>query len=252
MTITSGIGGRAFLDEFNLSGTIAQMSAMEQTEAQLDKTTIQDEAVRRLGARKDGRLATVSHFDDAAGMSHDALSEYPASTENRLLSYCHRATRGAPAWSCWGKQTELIYNRQADGDLLLNASVAGNGYGVELGHLLTAGLESSSGTEALTGVDDGAGAASDYGLQAYLHVVSFTGTDVTVTLQDSDDDAATDPYGDITGAAFTTVTGVGFERIQTGRTENVKQWIRVDLDGTYSAVELVVVVVPNRLAATVF
>jgi hypothetical protein len=251
MTIQSGVSARGWLDEFSLGDNIAQLSRMELSVAQLIKTTIEDEAVRRVDAKRGGAIGLTSAFDDAAGKSHDALTDFPASSADRLLTYAHRATLGAPALSCLGIQETLNYVLSKDGDLTLQASTVGNGYGLELGHLLTAGEASSTGAEALTGFDDGAGAATDFGLQAYLHVFSFTGTSVTVTIEDSDDDAAVDPYAAVTGAAFTTVTGPTFERIQTSRTENVKEWLRVDLAGTYSAVGLAVVVVRNH-ANTVF
>lgn len=250
MAISSAIGGRAFLDEFNLSDTTSHVAAMQFDVGQLNKTTIQDSAMARLDGLRDGRLATVSHFDDATGKSHDAWADFPASRADRILTWAHRGTLGAAAISCYGQQEQLTYRLEQNGDLLLDAAVVGNGYGVEAGHLLTAGLQASTGTEALTGVDDGAGAATDWGAQFYLHVTAFTGTSVDIMIQDSDDDASTDPYVDI--AAFTQVTGPTFERIQTSRTENIKEWLRVDLDGTYTALSLVVVAVPNRLAAVNF
>jgi hypothetical protein len=250
MSVSSAIGGRAFLDEYDLSDTTSHLPNMQFDVAQLNKTTIMHGAMARLDALRDGRLATVNHFDDATGKSHDALADFPASRADRLLTWCHRPLLGAAAISCWGQQETLTYDIQQNGDLLLNAAVAGSGFGVELGRLLTTGQQASTGTEALDGNDDGAGAATDWGAQFYLHVSAFTGTSVDIMIQDSDDDAATDPYVDI--AAFTQVTGPTFERIQTSRTENIKEWLRVDLDGTYTALSLAVVAVPNRLGPVLF
>lgn len=254
MAIASGIGARAFLDTYNITGQTARMDEMSASVAQFDKTTINLSAMRRLDGRRDGALGTTCHFDDDTDQSFDALTVFPAAQADRLLTYAHRATLGAAAFCCIGRQTNLDFNRPTDGDLLLAARVAGNGYGTEMGHLLTAGVATSTGTEALAGFDDqgGGGAATDFGLQAYLHVFDFTGTSVDIVIQDSDDDAATDPYTDVTGAAFTTVTGPTFERIQTARTENVKEWLRVDLDGTYTDLDFAVVVVPNRLSLVAF
>lgn len=253
MAVSSAIGGRAFLDRYDLSDTTASLGQMQFDVGQLDKTTIASGGgIARLNALRDGRLAVVNHFDTATDKSRDALSEFPASQADRLLSWCHRPLLGAATISCWGQQESLAYRLEQNGDLLLDSAVVGNGYGTEGGRLLTTGLQASTGAEALTGFDDGAGAATDFGAQFYLHVSAFTGTSVTVVIQDSDDDDDVDPYADITGAVFTTVTGPTFERIQTSRTENIKEWLRVDLDGTYTALTLAVIAVPNRLAAVQF
>lgn len=252
MAVSTAIGGRAFLDEYDLSDTTSHLPNMQFDIGQLNKTTIMHGGMARIDALRDGRLATVNHFDTDTGKSHDALADFPASRADRLLTWCHRPVLGGAALSCWGQQESLAYRVEQNGDLLLDAAVLGNRYGVELGRLLTTGLQSSTGAEALDGFDTGSGTDTDLGAQFYLHVSAFTGTSVTVVIQDSDDDGDVDPYADIGGAVFTTVTGPTFERIQTGRTENIKEWLRVDLDGTYTALTLAVVAVPNRLAAVNF
>lgn len=252
MTVSSGVGGRGFLDEYNLSDNVTSIARLEASSDQLVKTVLSDEAQRRLPGRNQGFLQLMSNFDDATGKSHDALTDFPASSANRILTYLHRATRGAVGISIYGLQQQLAYVVSENGDLNLNASLVGNGFGLEMGHTLTAGLETSTGAESLAGVDDGAGAATDFGLQAYLHVTAFTGTSVDISIEDSDDNGSGDAYAAVPGAAFTTVTGPTFERIQTSRTTNVKEWLRVDLSGTYTNLALVVVVIPNRLAAVNF
>lgn len=251
MSVSSVLGGRAFLDGFTLGDNIAQLTEMSWSAAQLDKGTIEHRAAARLDGLKDGRMAVVAHYDTATGKSRDVLSDFPVSTANRLLTWAHRPTLGAATISCLGRQTNLDTRLNQDGDLLLDAAIAGNGFGVEGGHLLTAGLHPSEGAESLTGIND-VDAATDWGLQAYLHVVNFTGTSVTVTIQDSDDNGSGDAYAAVPGAAFAAATAPGFQRIQTSRTENVKEWLRVVLTGTYTVADLVVAVVPNRLGAVNF
>lgn len=63
-----------------------------------------------------------------------------------------------------------------------------------------------------------------YGLSAYLHVFSFTGTDVTVKLQDSADNST---FANLTGGAFTAVTAAPtVERIATTTTRQVRRYLR--------------------------
>lgn len=87
-----------------------------------------------------------------------------------------------------------------------------------------------------------------YGLQAYLQVISFTGTDATIKLQSSADNGATDTYADVTGGAFTQVTsGPTSERIATSASLEIERYLRVvtTTSGGFTSLSFVVVVAPN-------
>jgi hypothetical protein len=95
---------------------------------------------------------------------------------------------------------------------------------------------------------------SYYGLQAYLQVTSFTGTDVTIKLQESKDNGSTDAFADVTGGGFTQVTaGPTSERIATSNTQQVERYLRAvtTTSGGFTSLSFNVVVVRN-LVATVF
>ncbi|HEX2657857.1 MAG TPA: hypothetical protein VHU40_06280 [Polyangia bacterium] len=87
-----------------------------------------------------------------------------------------------------------------------------------------------------------------YGLQAYLQVISFTGTDVTIKIQSSADDGATDTYADVTGGAFTQVTsGPTSERIATSSSLEIERYLRVvtTTSGGFSSLSFVVAACVN-------
>lgn len=95
---------------------------------------------------------------------------------------------------------------------------------------------------------------SYYGLQAYLQVTSFTGTDVTIKLQSSKDDGSTDAYADVTGGGFTAVTtSPTFQRIATSNTLEIERYLRVvtTTSAGFTGLTFNVVIVRNR-TATVF
>ncbi len=73
-----------------------------------------------------------------------------------------------------------------------------------------------------------------FGLVAYLHVFSFTGTSCTVTIHESDDDAATDAYAAVVGGAFTAATAVGAERIETTLVLKVERWLKAVTTGVFN------------------
>ncbi|MET8475432.1 hypothetical protein ABZY90_19550 [Streptomyces sp. NPDC006422] len=66
-----------------------------------------------------------------------------------------------------------------------------------------------------------------HGLQAYLHVFTFAGTDATVKLQHSHDDGDTDTYVDITGGGFTQITTApGAQRIAVTAGTEIRRYVR--------------------------
>ncbi|WP_372352624.1 hypothetical protein [Streptomyces sp. KL116D] len=93
--------------------------------------------------------------------------------------------------------------------------------------------------------------AANFGLQAYLHVFAFTGTSVTVKLQESSDNGVGDPWADVTGGAFTAATAIGAQRIETARGLTVKRYLRAVSTGTFTSATFAVSVNRNDVA-TIF
>jgi hypothetical protein len=90
-----------------------------------------------------------------------------------------------------------------------------------------------------------------HGLQAYLQVFSFAGTDVTVKLQHSHDNST---FADITGGAFTQITGgPGVERIAVAAGTEIRRYVRAVTVTTGGFTSLVFAVAATvNLTATSF
>lgn len=243
MVKQSGLNQRFLVAGYNLSGDVGSLSNAGGGNTPIDVTSIDKSAYQRIGGLRDGRMQYAAFFNPASDQLHDRLSALP--TTDQIVSWLSGVTLGDDAGVMIGKQINYDGTRGTDGALNFSIDAQSNRYGLEFGHQITAGLETSSGAEDLTGFDDGAGSATDFGLQAFLQVTAIAGGNLTVTIEDSDDDAATDPYAAVTGAAFTATSSVGAERIQTGRTENVKEYLRCALTGTYTSATINVVVVRN-------
>jgi hypothetical protein len=248
MAKQTGLGDRLYVDGFNLSGDIGSLGGIGGGNEPLPVTGIDKEAMERLGGLRDGQMEFTAYFNPATDQAHPVLAALPVA--DRILTYLRGVALGGHAASLLGKQIGYDPSRGDDGSLTFTVNAQANGFGIEWGHNLTAGIHTSTGAEDLDGFDDGAGAATDFGLQAYLQVLAFDGTDADIVLEDSDDDGAGDAYAPITGAAFPTITDVGAHRIETGRTENVKEWIRASITGTYTSIDFVVVVVRNLTEVT--
>lgn len=91
-----------------------------------------------------------------------------------------------------------------------------------------------------------------FGFQAFLHVSAFTGTDVTVKLQDSADNVT---FADVASGAFTQITSgtPAGQRIAVGGTATLRRYVRATTvtTGGFTSVTFVVQVTQN-LGVTTF
>jgi hypothetical protein len=213
-------------------------------------TGIDKSAFERLHAHMDGGIEFQAWFNKAAGQAHVNLAaSFP--TAGRIASYLHRvSSANQPGFSLFCKQTDYAPSRGDDGSLTVAVSAESTDFGTEWGRTLTIGKRSDTTATNGTGVDFAA--ASSFGLQAWLHVFSFTGTSVTIKLQESSDNAVGDAYADVTGGGFTVVSSAPqAQRIQTTRALAVERWLRVVTTGTFSQCTFAVVVKKNTIS-TVF
>lgn len=243
MAKTSGLGDNFYWGGVDLSGDVGAIGRIAGGMAGTqDVTGIDKSAFERLGLLRDGGIEWTSFFNASAGQAHLTLSTRP--TTDKIVTYCRGTTLGNPAASMVAKQINYDPTRGADGSLTIAVQSLPNGYGLEWGRLLTAGKRSDSAATEGSSLDFGA--AGTNGLQAWLHVFSFTGTSCTVKLQSSSDDAATDAFADVTGGAFTAATGVTAERITVSG--NVEQYLRAVTTGTFTECTFAVSVCVNATA----
>lgn len=239
----SGLGDNLYVSGYDLSGDIGSLSRIGGGAAVQDVTGIDKAAIERLLLLRDGNIEYSSFFNPAAGRAHPVLKALP--TGDRIISYFRSTTLGKPAACLVAKQLNYDPTRANDGALTFAGSTAGNGYGIEWGEQLTAGKRSD--TTATNGTAVDYSAATSFGWQAYLHVFSFTGTSVTVTLQDSADNSS---FASFTGSAFTAATGITAERIAGAAGSTVRRYVRAVTSGTFSEATFAVVFVKNESAVS--
>ncbi|UVS81846.1 hypothetical protein [Actinokineospora sp. UTMC 2448] len=243
----AGLGDNLYVGAYDLSGDTGSASGGGGP-APMPVTGIDKSAHERIGGVKDGRLEWQAWFNATAGRAHPVLSTLPRT--DVIATYAFGTTLGAQAASMVAKQVNYDPTRAQDGTLTLGVSCQSNGYGLDMGRLLTAGQRTD--TAATNGSSVDHAASSAHGLQAFLHVFAFTGTDATVKIQESSDDGATDAWADVTGGSFTQVTGATSERIQTARGLTVERYLRVVTTTSAGFTELVfaVAVAKNTVAVT--
>lgn len=241
MAKQSGLGDNFYVGGYDLSGDINSLGNVGGGNSPLEVTGINKYAIERIGGLRDGRIEFTSYFNNSSAPSgaHPVLRQLPRTDVQ--FTYCRGTSVGSPACSLIGKQTNYDGTRGDDGTFTFQVSAQANAYGAEWGNLLTAGLVNN--TAAATGTTYDSGSGTSNGLQAYLHVSSFTGTSVTVKVQHSTNGTA---WSDL--LSFTAATGIGTERKSV--TGTVNRYLRVVTSGTFSDATFCVNAVRNQIATT--
>ena len=245
MSKSSGLGDALFIQGFDASGDIQQLGNIGGGPALLNFTAINKSAYERIGGLRSGQIEFTAFHNHVAvtGGTHEKLAALPRT--DVILTYCRGTALGDPAASLVGKQVNYDPTRGDDGMLTFGVSGQSNGYGIEWGVQLTAGIRTD--TAATNGSSIDTLASASFGGQAYLQAFSFTGTDVTVKIQDSADNAT---FADVASFAFTQITGGTplAERIALGSTATLRRYLRVSTvtTGGFTSLAFAVNVIKNE------
>lgn len=226
----SGLGDNLYVAGYDLSGDIGALDNISGGFDLIEVTAIDKSGMERLGGIKYGQIKYTAFFNDASGHAHPRLSLLP--TTDQISTYCRSTTLGKPAASLTAKQINYDGKRTNKGELSFEVDAqSSNAKPLEWCTQMTAGKRTDGSATNGTPVDFAASSA--FGLSAYLHVFAFSGTNVTVKLQESSDNAG-DAYADVVGGAFTAASGITSQRIQTATGITVERWLRVVTTGTFS------------------
>jgi len=245
MAKQGGMGDHFYVASNALGGDVGSLTNVHGGPNLQDVTDITQSAFSRIGLLRDGGLTGAIWFNPTR--AHLALRTLP--TSDQIATYGVGQAVGNPAVSCVAKQINYDGTRGQDGSLTFAVEwQASAGTGLEWGFQATAGIRTDTTATNGASIDRTATYASTaFGLSAYLHVFAFTGTSVTIKIQDSADNSS---FADVAGAAFTLVTGATSERITIGTTATVRRYLRVITTGTFSNVQFVVNIVPYEVAQT--
>lgn len=256
MAKQSGLGDNLYIAGYNLSGDVGELGKIGGGVAPIDVTGMDKSAVERIGGLRDASIDFKAYFNTGPALdaAHLRLSTLP--TVDQIVTYCRGTAIGSPAASLISKQINYDPKRSQSGELTFDVNSVANSYGLEWGNLLTAGRRTDGAAGNGAGVDFGAGSpplfngAALFGAQFYLHVFAFTGTSVTVKIQESSDNGVGDAWADVVGGGFTAATGVTSQRIATAPGQTVKEWLRAVSVGTFTNAVFAVAAVRNNVAVT--
>lgn len=238
MAKQSGLGDYLLIDGYDFSGDIGSIQRIAGGPAASEVTGITVSAPERIGLVRDGGIDFTSWFNPSTDRQHEVLSLLPYAS--RQETYCRGLGLGSQAASCLLKQLNYDPTRAQDGSLSITISGQSTDYGVEWGVQLTPGKRTD--TAATNGASIDGAASTAFGAQAWLHLTAFTGTDITVTLEDSADDVS---FAAVTGGAFTAMTDIGFQRLATARDATIRRYTRIATTGTFTSATFLVNFVRN-------
>ncbi len=233
MAKQSGLGDYLLIDGYDFSGDIGSLGRIAGGPAAGDVTGITSSAMERIGLLRDGGIDFTSWFNPSTDRQHDVLSTLPYAS--RQETYCRGLGIGSPAASCLLKQLNYDPTRGQDGALSIAISGQADGYGLDWGLQLTPGKRTD--TTATNGASLDGAASTAFGAQVFVHLVAFTGTDITIALEDSANDST---WAAVTGGAFAAMTGIGAQRIQTARDATIRRYTRIVTTGTFTSATFLV------------
>ena len=232
---TGGLGDHFAIGGYLIGGDVKSVE-VHGGPALLDVTLMRDAARSRVGGVRDGGMSFVTYCDPAAGQEHAALAPLPRS--GVIASYLRGQDVGSPVACCQALQVNYDPARGSDGSLTFAVDCQADGYGLEWGEQLTAGLRTDTAPASGSSQDDGA--PSSYGAQAYLHAVAFTGTSAAVTIQHAPDNATWS-----TLMTFSVVTSTPQAQRATAA-GTVYEYLQVTTSGTFTSLSFLVALTRNQ------
>lgn len=223
MSKQGGLGDNFYVDGIDISNDTGSLTGLSTPRTSEINTGIDKSAMERLLLKRDGMVTASMHWNPAR--AHLAFRGLP--TSDRVFSYFRGTAIGSPALSMVAKQINYDGTREATGMFPFAVEALANGYGAEWGEQLTAGKRTD--TTATNGTSLDGTAATTFGGQMWAHLFAFTGTSVTIKIQDSADNAAWLDLAGATTGAISTIQGV-----RIAITGTVRRYLRVVTTGTFS------------------
>ena len=217
-----GLGCQLYVSGYDLGDDIREFGTRCPV-ATFDLTSITKSAMERGLGQRDGGLAVTAFFNPTAGRVHKRLSLLP--TDDQLITVNLGSTLGDPSFSLLG--TNYDPSRDQSGMLTFAGDYQANAVPLDIGRLLTPGVRTTRARRTAPAMTWGPRRQVPYGAQFWLHVTEFTGTDITIKLQESSDNGAGDAWTDVVGGGFTQVTsGPTWQRIATAAID-IERYSRV-------------------------
>jgi hypothetical protein len=236
MAFAHGKTTKVLVDEFDLSGQFSQ-TTVSKTRSIADVSVYGGEDRSFIAGLAEGTLNLQGPLDTATD-ANDQLLDAALSATNQTVSISIEgaSTIGQRVTLMSALSSDYKPRMTVDDAVRLSASRSADG-GIRSGVVLHPLTQRASGANYAS-VDEGASTAN--GGVAHLHVTQFSGTNATIKVTDSTDDAVFADH-----ITFTSVTAVGAQRSTSAGLVN--RYTRVELTGTFTTITFTVGFSRHRL-----
>ena len=223
---------RIYLDEFDISGYLTSTS-LDLTQETAGVTTFADAGPRRVVGNYDFSQSHAGLLDPTDDAYDEQIFALLDDSDHYLTQLFGANAMGSVAYDSLVHLTGQPRSAAVGGAILLNFDTAGSG-GVSRGLVLAS--KTTTGAENLTGYNMGAtGAGTEF--RVIYRVLTFDGTDITLHIEESSDDAAADAYEDIVGLTETfTDVGVATDTVVIA----TEAWKRCVVSGDFTSALILV------------
>ena len=214
---------RVFLDEIDISGFINAAELSLQQELAV-VTCFSDAGPRRLVGNYDHAFSHSGFFDGADDSFDEQVFDNFSADEDHYLTQLFGANAaGSVAYNQVIRLQDQPRSASLGGAVLLNLSGEGSG-GLCRGLVLANATVTGAGDEA--GIEQGA-TTSGQVYEVVFRVLAFSGTNIVLKVQESQNDGSPDTYADVTGLTSGTLTAPSVVRVTT--TAATEAWKRVNV-----------------------
>ncbi len=230
----SNSASRVFFDEFDLSGDLTGLTLNMTPELGV-VTPLNATGPRRVMGNYDHDASFLGFLEPTDEGYDEKIFDALTDTSDHFLSQLFGANaEGSVAYD----QVVRVNGQPRSGDIggavALNFDAAGSN-GVVRGLVL--GNVTSTGAEDRTGRNQGATSLNTI-YAVIFRLLAFTGTDVTLKIQESSDDGSGDAYGDVSGLTSGALAAIGSVRATTSAA--TEAWKRLNISGTFSSATILV------------
>jgi len=230
---------RLFVNQYDVSGNVSALSAIEASRELYDMTDITQTARDRKGGLSDGTISVNGWWDATVAASPPAVHDVfktSGGLANAVVTYWTGvAAVGSPVGGLVGCQVNYNPVRSPDATLAWTVNAqASAGAGLEWGHGLTTGSQLFASTGYGSDCDDlpGGTVSTAFGAILYVHLISIASGNITISAVHG---AAAAPVTAVTGCTTGLLTTAGAYRItSTSPTFTLLRYTRLYATGTFA------------------
>lgn len=230
MAFVHGKGAAVLVDEYDLSAFLNSYDGAATADT-AEVTTFGNGAKAYVGGLKDATISLSGFFDGSTGAVDEVLQA--ALGGSALITLCPAGAGTIGNRCSLADCISTSYSVSAPVGDAVTVSAEAQVSGGMLPGVVLASLVARTATGNTSSVDNGASTAN--GAKAFLHVTAFTGTNVTVKVQESADNST---WADC--ITFAQATGVTSEAATAAST--IDRYLRVNISGTFTSVTFAVAI----------